>query len=329
MSIYQLQNGGLSELNKVSFKEINYMEQDLQDLIKRSPNILGEDLLIISEEYTDWYESKKKVDLLALDKKGNIVVIELKRDNDGFHMDLQAIRYASMLSIMTYENAVSTFEKYLVKQEEDPSHAQNTISDFLEDAEDVNFGSNVRIILVNNAFSKELTTSVLWLNKKGLDIKCVLVLPYINNNQEVYIDVDVLIPLKETNDYTIALEKKEQEKELVRKLVNSKRDNTKYVFEGIEYGKGRLACEVVMKYVSEHSKITFEELESVFPRSFQGSHGVIKYKKDVVDTKRFFMDDVIILSDKEEVVVCSQWGIGNICHILNKARELGYVITEK
>jgi RecB family endonuclease NucS len=47
-----------------------------------------------------------RVDLLAIDANANLVVIEIKRTTDGCHMELQAIRYAAMVSAMTFERAV-------------------------------------------------------------------------------------------------------------------------------------------------------------------------------------------------------------------------------
>lgn len=46
-------------------------------------------------------------------------------------------------------------------------------------------------------FSKEITTSVLWLNDQGLDIRCVRLKPYRDNDGNVLIDVQQLIPLPE------------------------------------------------------------------------------------------------------------------------------------
>jgi hypothetical protein len=75
--------------------------------------VVAPDLLIISEEFGEWEESKRRIDLLAIDKDANLVVIELKRSDDGGHMDLQAIRYAAMVSAMTFERVVELYADHL------------------------------------------------------------------------------------------------------------------------------------------------------------------------------------------------------------------------
>ncbi len=58
-------------------------------------------------------KSKRRVDLLAVDRDANLVVIELKRTEDGGHMELQAVRYAAMVSPMTFTQAVEVYGHYL------------------------------------------------------------------------------------------------------------------------------------------------------------------------------------------------------------------------
>jgi len=62
--------------------------------------------LVVSEEFGDWEDSRRRIDLLGIDKAANLVVIELKRTEDGGHMELQAIRYAAMVSKMTFDRLV-------------------------------------------------------------------------------------------------------------------------------------------------------------------------------------------------------------------------------
>ena len=68
--------------------------------------------MVLSEEFGSWEDSRRRIDLLALDKDANLVVIELKRTEDGGHMDLQALRYAAMVDNMTFEQAVEAHQHY-------------------------------------------------------------------------------------------------------------------------------------------------------------------------------------------------------------------------
>src|SRR5262249_27633604 len=58
-------------------------------------------------------------------------------------------------------------------------------------------------------FSKELTTAVLWLNERDLDVRCVRLKPYALNG-EVVLDAQQVVPLPEAEDYTIQLKNKTQ-----------------------------------------------------------------------------------------------------------------------
>lgn len=86
---------------------------DLQDLLRGNIRAIDPDVLVISEEYSGWQDSRRRIDLLGLDRKGNGVVIELKPTSDGGHMDLdlQAIRYAAMALAMKFEEVVEIFER--------------------------------------------------------------------------------------------------------------------------------------------------------------------------------------------------------------------------
>ena len=109
-------------------------------------------------KFSFWEESRRRIDLLAIDKAANIVVIELKRDETGAHMELQALRYASMMSTLTFNKATEYFQKYLDSQELGQD-AKSILLDFVDLSEDDldEFGRDVRIILASADFSKELT----------------------------------------------------------------------------------------------------------------------------------------------------------------------------
>lgn len=80
-----------TEFSIEGFKE----RYDIQEWIADNPNILGEELFIIAKEFNEFDKTRERTDLLALDREGNLVIIELKRDDTGADVHWQAIKYAS------------------------------------------------------------------------------------------------------------------------------------------------------------------------------------------------------------------------------------------
>src|SRR5438105_374612 len=116
MPIYGLTTEQIQKISETSFSEVGIKERaDLQRLLRGQIDIISPDTLIISEEFGEWEDSKRRIDLLGVDKNGNLVVIELKRTEDGGHMELQAIRYAAMISAMTFDKIIEVYGEYLKK----------------------------------------------------------------------------------------------------------------------------------------------------------------------------------------------------------------------
>lgn len=212
MSLYRVSSDRLEKVERTSFEKEKLLERrDLQRLLKADISVVGEDLLIVSEEFTDWEDSNRRVDLLCVDRQARLVVVELKRNEDGAHMDLQAIRYAAMVSSMTIEKVVATYARFL-GGDDATQRADRALRDFLEDSlEEGQVFREVRIILVAADFSTELTTSVLWLNKMGLDLTCVRLRPYRHPDGTILVDSDQVIPLPEAADYEVKIRAQAQE----------------------------------------------------------------------------------------------------------------------
>src|SRR2546421_3564470 len=185
MALYEITTDNLSKVAETSFDFVGVRERtDLQRLLKKQIEVIAPETLVIAEEFGEWEESKRRIDLLGLDKNANLVVIELKRTEDGGHMELQAIRYAAMVSKMTFEKAVDIYGSYLSKNGSD-TDARAAILEFLEweEPKEDAFAQDVRIVLVSANFSKEVTTAVLWLNEHDLDIRCIRLTPYNDNGR--------------------------------------------------------------------------------------------------------------------------------------------------
>lgn len=110
MPLYKVTKDRLECVKETSFAEEGLFERrDLQRLLKADVTVLGDDLMVIAEEFGDWEESSRRIDLLCLDKQARLVVVEIKRTEDGGHMELQAIRYAAMVSSMTLDQAIAAY----------------------------------------------------------------------------------------------------------------------------------------------------------------------------------------------------------------------------
>src|SRR5262249_26016899 len=128
--------------------------------------------------------------------------------------ELQSVRYAAMISTLTFEKLIPIYERYL-RANGIEGDAANDLMEFLDwsEPDEENFAQSVKIILVSAEFSKELTTSVMWLNDFGLDIKCVRMRPY-SSYGATLIDIQTVIPIPEVADYQIRIrEKKQKERE--------------------------------------------------------------------------------------------------------------------
>ena len=89
----------VTEIKNTSFKNCGLKERkDLQEWIANNPNILGEELLIIQKEFDGFNDTNERLDLLAIDKLGNLVIIENKLDDSGKNVVWQAMKYAGYCS---------------------------------------------------------------------------------------------------------------------------------------------------------------------------------------------------------------------------------------
>lgn len=222
----------VEKIKRSSFQELKFSERNhLQEWIAKQPDIFGEELLIIQKEFDGFDETKERLDLLALDKGGNLVIIENKLDDSGRDVVWQSIKYASYCSALSKTNILEIYQKYLSKQNIQQD-AKKNICDFFDkeefDSVVLNNGSMQRIIMVAANFRKEVTSTVLWLMKHGVNIKCFKATPF-KNNDEIYLSVEQIIPLPEAEELMIGIAEKERQ-ETDTELGNVKRENLRKEF---------------------------------------------------------------------------------------------------
>ena len=204
----------IQPLKVKTFTELQFKErQHLQEWIAKYPNCLGEELLILQKEFAGFSDTNERLDLLALDKSGRLVVIENKLDDTGKDVVWQALKYASYCSALTKENVRSIYQDYLSKTEQN-AVAEDNIIEFLgcADFEEVslNAGFTQRIILVAANFRKEVTSTIIWLMNFNIRAQCFKVTPCAMQDQ-LFLNMEQIIPVKDAEDYIIGLASKAQE----------------------------------------------------------------------------------------------------------------------
>ena len=155
-----------SLLDTPTLADVSITERyDLQEFISNSAKEffkeIGQELFLLGKEVEPSKNVQDRIDLLAVDKEGTCVVIELKRGNHKLHM-LQAISYTAMLSQWDPDDFLQLLG----------DDQQESLLDFLEvDRENIN--RQQRIILVAEAYDYALLIGAEWLSEQyGLDITC-------------------------------------------------------------------------------------------------------------------------------------------------------------
>ncbi len=84
MYILDKETNQLITAEPTTFKEQELKErQHLQEWIAKNPEVLEEELLVIQKEFDGFSGTHERLDLLALDKEGKLVIIENKLDDSG------------------------------------------------------------------------------------------------------------------------------------------------------------------------------------------------------------------------------------------------------
>ena len=154
------------QLDTPSLAEAAVSERyDLQEYISNSPEAffgeLGQDLFLIGKEVPLSTTVPDRLDLLAVDRQGRLVVTELKRGSHKLQ-HLQAISYAAMISFWSPDDILGMLSE----------DRQAALEDFLEEGTE-GLNRQQRIILVAEAYDYALLASAEWLSERyGLEIQC-------------------------------------------------------------------------------------------------------------------------------------------------------------
>ena len=233
------QTNRISPVRTKKFSELGFTERKhLQEWLAHEPSALGEELLIIQKEFDGFDDTRERLDLLALDKDGNLVIIENKLDDSGRDVVWQALKYASYCASLTKAQIVEIYQQYLGRYEPVTGEvdllnapastalsASQRICEFLDapdlDELKLNLGNSQRIMLVAANFRKEVTSTALWLLGQGISIACFKITPY-SLGEQLLINIDQIIPTPEAKELMIGINAKEAEEKTTEVVLKNR-----------------------------------------------------------------------------------------------------------
>ncbi len=231
--MYQIDtsSNSIAQLSTKSFSELGFKEREnLQEWIAYCPDCLGEELLIIAKEFDGFDETRERLDLLALDKQGGLVVIENKLDDSGRDVVWQALKYASYCSSLSKSQIVKIYQSYL--NQNGGGDVMEKLEEFFdqEDFEQMvlNSGIDQRIIMVAANFRREVTSTSLWLLQHGIRLQCIRATAFDNGGQ-LFLNMEQIIPTPEAEDYMIGVAEKEKEQQSTERNL-AKQDKVRLAF---------------------------------------------------------------------------------------------------
>ena len=109
MPLFEMTSDVLEPVPSTTFAAAQVLERtDLQRLLRARIDMIVDGVMVVAEEFGAFADARRRIDLLGVDRAGQLVVIELKRTTDGGHLELQALRYAAMVSVMTFDDLSHT-----------------------------------------------------------------------------------------------------------------------------------------------------------------------------------------------------------------------------
>jgi hypothetical protein len=186
-------------LDPTSLSEQGYKEENLREWILDNPrSILGEDILIIGRE-VQVQNIGDAIDLLGIDRDGNVVVIELKAGSLSGNVDFQALKYAAYTSYWDWDHLSAQFDKFTdskwgQKLYDGEFDFNEKLESFCNDEYELN--QNQRILLVGEAIRERLDLVVRWLSERDVEIS-VLEVDLLQDGSQLYLDTEQTVPIPE------------------------------------------------------------------------------------------------------------------------------------
>ena len=210
-NVFIVKDDSAEPLARTSLQEEGLWERHhLQQWALQYPELLGEGLYVVTDEFDRWEDASgqavsDRLDVLALDPEGRPVVVELKRGPAPRLTDIQAVSYAAMVSRFTVDDLVQAHAAFLGRRGEptEPDEVRALLSGHAGGkALSDHLLRSPAIVLVAESFAPAMTSSVVWLSEQGVDITLREFLLY-RSGDGLLLTVSQTWPVRDVEEFTV------------------------------------------------------------------------------------------------------------------------------
>jgi hypothetical protein len=211
--VFTVSGATATPVQQIAIEDLGLTERThLQEWVIGHPEIIGSSVLIITFEFDQWKAAsgvspKDRLDVLAIDRDGRLVIAELKRGVAPDTVELQAIKYAAMASRFTTDQLAELHVEFLertYKQTLNSTESLEKLQAHTASGLSPELLLQPRIVLLARDFSPTVTSSVIWLNEQGLDITLKRYQAYQTPANETVVTVSQYYPVRDVAGFEVA-----------------------------------------------------------------------------------------------------------------------------
>jgi hypothetical protein len=192
-------------------------EAKLEEWLVANPELAGEPLLILGSQLAEFAEDKDRLDVLALDSQGEVVLLELKVDGQFRLTDLQALAYAAGYAGMPSDHFAEILRKRFELESEREAtleKAQEAIVEFvdvLDEFDEWQPSKRVRIKLLAPGYPRRVLHTVKWLGDVyAMPIEAIQVQLFEDAGGRYQLTFERLLPLKSDDAFDLTVKAAEE-----------------------------------------------------------------------------------------------------------------------
>ena len=184
--LYEIdENKTLQPLEFYNIGDLNKNEKDLENLLVKNLEILFTEknqLMPIFQER----QRQEEPDLYAIDKYGNLVIFEFKKNNANENAVNQIMRYAQKFGKMKYTKLNKNFKKFTENPDSDLQKSHQESFGLDEPLSIEKFNLHQKMYIIGNSLDLELIETIEYWKNKKVDIDFLPYRIYKINNKDYF-----------------------------------------------------------------------------------------------------------------------------------------------